>query len=282
MEDAALKGQGKGDVTRFTEVDQAPDARFFIEFLDAANALPGVRILKTVIVDELRLSPGARVLEVGCGTGDDARLLAGFVGQDGRVVGIDPSEAMIGVAQERSSDSSVPVEFALGDVLALKYPDDAFDACRCERVLMHADGDPARGIDEMVRVTRPGGRIAILDLDWDALVIDHPDRAGTRTIVHAVCDGIRNGRIGSQLPRLMSHAGLVEVVLQGRAVRFTHSFLHRLLDGHLSRAQEEGRLDGVELTEWWPALDEAESRGQFMAALVAFIASGAVPTSSSA
>ncbi|MBA2470809.1 MAG: methyltransferase domain-containing protein [Pseudonocardiales bacterium] len=145
MEDDALKGQGKGDVTRFTEVDQAPDAQFFIEFLDAANALPGVRDLKTVIVDELRLSPGARVLEVGCGTGDDARLLAALVGQDGRVVGIDASEAMIGVAQGRSIDSSLPVEFALGDVLALNYPDDVFDACRCERVLMHADGDPARG-----------------------------------------------------------------------------------------------------------------------------------------
>lgn len=125
------------------------------------------------MVDELGLSPGARVLEVGCGTGDDARLLAALVGQDGRIVGIDASEAMIGVAQERSSDSSLPVEFALGDVRALKFPDSAFDACRCERVLMHVDGDPPRGIEEMVRVTRPGGRIVILDLDWDTLLLDH-------------------------------------------------------------------------------------------------------------
>lgn len=166
MNDASLNDQRKGDVARFTEVDQAPDARFFVEFLDAANALPDVRPLKTVMVDELRLSPGARVLEVGCGTGDDARLLAALVGQDGQVVGVDASEAMVGVAQERSSDSSLPVEFALGDVRSLKFPDGGFDACRCERVLMHADGDPARGIEEMVRVTRPGGRIVILDLDW--------------------------------------------------------------------------------------------------------------------
>lgn len=40
--------------------------------------------------------------------------------------------------------------FALGDVLALKFPDGAFDACRYERVLMHVDGDPARGIDRPV------------------------------------------------------------------------------------------------------------------------------------
>lgn len=135
MNDASLNDQRKGDVARFTEVDQAPDARFFVEFLDAANALPDVRPLKTVMVDELRLSPGARVLEVGCGTGDDARLLAALVGQDGQVVGVDASEAMVGVPQERSSDSSLPVEFALGDVRSLKFPDGGFDACRCERVL---------------------------------------------------------------------------------------------------------------------------------------------------
>jgi SAM-dependent methyltransferase len=282
MDDAMLKDQGKGDVAGFTEVDHAPNAGFFVEFLDAANALPGVQPIKTMMIDELRLSPGARVLEVGCGTGDDARLLAALVGPGGRVVGIDASEAMIGVARERSSDSSLPVEFALGDVRALRLPEDAFDACRCERVLMHVDGDPAGGIDEMIRVTRPGGRIVILDLDWDTLLLDHPDQAATRMIVHAVCDGIRNGRIGSQLPRLMSDAGLVDVVLQGRVVPLTHSFLHRMLDGHLSRAQKEGRLDCVELAEWWRPLDEAEARGHFTAVLVAFITSGEVPTSSSA
>jgi ubiquinone/menaquinone biosynthesis C-methylase UbiE len=263
MDDGRLENQGNGDVAGFTEVDQATDARFFVEFLDAANALPDVQTLKAVMVDELRLSPGVRVLEVGCGTGDDARLLAALVGPDGRVVGIDASEAMIGVARARSSDSSLPVEFALGDVLALKFPDGAFDACRCERVLMHVDGDPARGIDEMARVTRPGGRV-------------------TRTIVHAVCDGIRNGRIGSQLPRLMSDAGLVDVEFQGRVVPLTHSFLHRMLDGHLSRAQKENRLDRVDVAEWWRPLDGAESRGQFTTVLVAFITSGEVPTAISA
>jgi SAM-dependent methyltransferase len=217
MDDGTLKNQGKGDVAGFTEVDQAPDARLFVEFMDAGNMLPDVRALKAVVADELRLFPGARVLELGCGTGDDARVLAALVGQDGLVVGIDTSETMIGVARERSRASSLPVEFTVGDAFALDFPDHTFDACRCERVLMHVDGDPAQCIREMVRVTRPGGRIVISDFDWDVMMIDHPDRAVTRTIVHAVCDGIRNGRIGSQLPRLMSDANLVDVTFQGRA-----------------------------------------------------------------
>lgn len=61
MDDGTLTNQGKGDVAGFTEVDQATDARFFVEFLDAANALPDVQTLKAVMVDELRLSPGVRV-----------------------------------------------------------------------------------------------------------------------------------------------------------------------------------------------------------------------------
>lgn len=76
----------------------------------------------------------------------------------------------------------------------------------------------------------------------------------------------------------MSDAGLVDVVFQGRAVSLTHSFLHRMLDGHLSRALQEGRLDGVELAAWWRPLDGAQTRGHFTAILVAFISSGEVPT----
>lgn len=73
-----------GDVTRFTDVDRSPDARFFVEFMDAANALPDNRRLKRVVADQLRLSSGARVLDVGCGTGDDARVLASLVAETGR------------------------------------------------------------------------------------------------------------------------------------------------------------------------------------------------------
>ena len=56
MDDAMLKDQGKGDVAGFTEVDHAPNAGFFVEFLDAANALPGVQ--------PTAATPGGRVRRV--------------------------------------------------------------------------------------------------------------------------------------------------------------------------------------------------------------------------
>ena len=65
---------------------------------------------------------------------------------------------------------------------------------------MHLDRDPADAIAEMGRVTRPGGRIVLFDFDWDAALIDHPDKTATRQIIQTVSDGIRHGQIGRQLP----------------------------------------------------------------------------------
>lgn len=277
MRDVAATDQGHRDIARFTEVDLTPDARFFVDFMDIANALPDWQRLKSVLAERLRLSPGARVLDVGCGTGDDARMLASLVGPDGHVIGIDASETMIGVARERSRASSLPVGFAVGDAFTLDFSGRAFDACRCQNVLMHLDGEPARAIAEMVRVTRAGGRVVVSDFHWDALVIDHPDRSLTRVIVHAVCDSIRHGWIGSQLPGLMADAGLIDLRVEGYAMRSTHQATRLGLSGPLARAQQQGNLDEAEITQWWRPLDEAEARGQFMATMLAFIVTGTVP-----
>ncbi|MGH3889183.1 MAG: methyltransferase domain-containing protein [Pseudonocardiaceae bacterium] len=264
------------DITRFAEVDLTPGARFFVDLMDVANAQPDVRRLKPLVAEQLRLSPRARVLEVGCGTGDDTRLLASLVGETGQVVGIDASQTMIDVARERSRASSLPVEFALCDVCALAFPDNTFDACRCERVLMYGDSEPACGIAEMVRVTRPGGRVVISDFHWDALAIDHPDRAATRAVVHAVCDGIRYGWVGIQLPRLMADAGLIEIKVESHAARITYPVFRHAFHGPLAQAQQAGHLSEAEISEWWRPLDKAESAGAFMASIMAFITTGTV------
>src|SRR6516225_12289893 len=79
----------------FTRVDQTKDPRFFIEFLDARKTVEGERDVKDLITQLLALKPGMEVLDVGCGTGDDAREMAAAVGRNGRAVGIDLSDTVI-------------------------------------------------------------------------------------------------------------------------------------------------------------------------------------------
>jgi ubiquinone/menaquinone biosynthesis C-methylase UbiE len=86
-------------------------------------------------------------------------------------------------------------------VQALPFADGTFDVCRAARPPEHLP-DPGRVLQEMVRVTRPGGWIVMFDFDWDTLIIDHPDKQTTRAFIQAYSDSIRNGRIGRQLPRL--------------------------------------------------------------------------------
>ena len=72
------------EVTHFTSVDQSAEPGFFLHFLDQANKLPGVIAWKPLILDGLRLQPGMRVLDVGCGQGADTLLHRDAVEQGSR------------------------------------------------------------------------------------------------------------------------------------------------------------------------------------------------------
>jgi len=93
----------KENPTHFEKVDQSTDPKYFIEFVDSRRMIEGKREIKELILSQLDLRPGAHVLDIGCGTGDDAREIAGLVSPSGRVVGIDTSEAMIAEAKRRAA-----------------------------------------------------------------------------------------------------------------------------------------------------------------------------------
>src|SRR5437879_6388881 len=156
------------DVSSFGRVDEQSDPDYFVRFVDEANENPSIVQVEEVATAELRLAPGDRVLELGCGTGDDSRALADLVGPEGEVVGIDASEAMIAVARRRTEGTGLPVSFHVGDAMDLGLPSDSFDAVRCERLLIHVP-DPAVVLGEMIRVVRPGGRVVVVDVDMDSL-----------------------------------------------------------------------------------------------------------------
>src|SRR2546423_12030809 len=122
---------------KYTEVDRAEDPAFCIRFMDAMRSLPDVRTGRVLGEAMLSLTPGMQVLELGSGTGDQARVLAERVVPGGEIVGVDYSQVMVSVATRRQTGSSLPVSFEQGDVRANRFDDDSFDACWTERMLCH-------------------------------------------------------------------------------------------------------------------------------------------------
>jgi demethylmenaquinone methyltransferase/2-methoxy-6-polyprenyl-1,4-benzoquinol methylase len=111
------------------------------------------------------VGPGARVLDVATGTGDLAFELARRVGPDGAVVGSDFSEAMLEHARAKAAGAGggAPVTFEWANALELPYEDDSFDAATVGFGARNFS-DLGRGVAEMARVVRPGGRVVILEI----------------------------------------------------------------------------------------------------------------------
>jgi demethylmenaquinone methyltransferase / 2-methoxy-6-polyprenyl-1,4-benzoquinol methylase len=105
------------------------------------------------------VSPGDRVLDACCGTGDLAIASLRLLGSTGAVTGLDFSERML----ERARAKSDQVEWVQGDALALPFPDGSFDATTVGFGIRNLD-DLEGGLRELRRVLRPGGRVGILEI----------------------------------------------------------------------------------------------------------------------
>ena len=114
--------------------------------------------------DRAELAPGDSALDACCGTGDLAFELARRTGPGGRVVGSDFSERMLDLARAKAAArDAAGVRFEWGDALALSYDDGSFDAVTVGFGVRNF-ADLERGVSELARVLKPGGRLVILEI----------------------------------------------------------------------------------------------------------------------
>ena len=115
-------------------------------------------------VAAMALPAGARVLDLATGTGDLALMIA-RIHTDARVVASDPSIRMLEVGVEKVARDGLAerVQLEEGDAQALPYDDDSFDGC-CIAFGIRNVPDRSAALAEMARVTKPGGRVAVLEL----------------------------------------------------------------------------------------------------------------------
>ncbi|HET8679179.1 MAG TPA: methyltransferase domain-containing protein [bacterium] len=113
--------------------------------------------LAEALVRQAAISEGERVLDVGTGTGNVALAAARFVGAQGRVIGVDLSSSML--AEARRKAVNLPVEFQEMDAESLEFGDATFDVVLSGLTLWFLP-DVVRGMKQIYRVLRPGGRVA--------------------------------------------------------------------------------------------------------------------------
>ena len=103
--------------------------------------------------------PGARILDVACGSGVVTHLFAGHIGKTGQIVGYDINPEMIAIAQAKQPDTGI--EWRQGNALEMPFQDGTFDIVTCQHGLMFFE-DRVRGLQEMYRVLAPGGQLLVL------------------------------------------------------------------------------------------------------------------------
>jgi ubiquinone/menaquinone biosynthesis C-methylase UbiE len=219
----------------WSDVDAQPDAVQLGISLEARGETATQARLRRRFLRFAHIAPGARVLEIGSGTGVVSRDIARLVGPRGRVIGIDSSRTLVGVARRlaRRSGGGDGLTFRVGDGARLPFRRGSFDATLAVTVFLHVAA-PEAVLAEMIRVTRSGGVIGVQDQDFGTVVLAHPDPALTRAILDGVASHIYpEPHSGRRLSGMLSAAGLRRVRLQTEVYQdttlqpYTRTFLQR-------------------------------------------------------
>ncbi len=259
----------------WSNIDASNEPKFFVDYLQDVSRLEFAKMYKTASYQLLRLKHGDRILETGCGIGNDVYAMAKLVGPKGQVVGLDKSQTMIRKA--RSSHSFLPnVKFEVGDIESLQFANSAFDACRCDRVFVHLE-NPERALHEIIRVTKNSGRICVLDVDWETLVVDSRYRELTRNLLNLKCDNMKQGWIGRRLYGMFRRAELRNIIVStATLVLDSFSLAARFygLQELAKHAIQEGLLNEFHAREWLEDLRALDRKGQFFASSTGYAVVG--------
>ena len=236
------------------------------EYLKAAAVL--LRSIKQRTYDRMQIHAGHSVLDVGCGAGADIGPLSELVGSKGLVFGVDHDREMLVRARLAAQKAGVQSGLSLicSDGIHLPIVTGSVDACRSERLFQHVQ-HPDLVLAEMLRVTKPGGRLVILDADHGTWSVDSPEKDIERRISRFKADHFgHNGYAGRQLYRLFVQAGLKDVTCEIISGYFTDYDLVRfmfMLDEVEPAAVKAGVISEGELIRWRDSLEAAARGGYF-------------------
>jgi SAM-dependent methyltransferase len=226
--------------------------------LEARGRTEGYRRALQRFVNEVGINPNEKILEVGCGSGVLTRLIAELTQRANPIVALDVnryflSEASVLAKQRGCADI---IEFREGGAESLPFADNTFDVTASATVMEEVDAD--RMLVEMIRVTKPGGRIAVMIRAEDMMsFVNLPLRAELKTKVETPRGNVSAGGCAdASLYRRFRQAGLISLKMLPQLASFPANGPHgeRLVAGTVAA------LSAEEAGEWRAALQSPNAR----------------------
>jgi ubiquinone/menaquinone biosynthesis C-methylase UbiE len=261
--------------THWANIDQSGDPQHYVGQMAALRKQHEELVDISYILTFCYLQVGERVLDVGCGTGWHVRVASRIVGPTGRAVGVDLSEAMVAEARQIAAARGADVDFVHGSAYSLPFEQNSFDRCWILEVT-HILDDPVQALREMVRVTRPGGHICLVEYESDAAYIIPAGDPITRRVL----DFIREHELahpsgfemvsilkslGTIIEQLESGLNNMDLIPDFAAVRALY------LDEWLADAVTAGVLTPEEARQWLVDQEAHAAEGSYILGLPYFL-----------
>lgn len=264
----------------FSNVD-ATDTKDFIGRLDRMQNDEGFGAYKRQSFQSLAISPGATVADIGCGAGDDAAALARLVGPEGHVTGVDISTGMIEEAGNRFAGTE-NLDFVAAPADKLPFETGSLDAIRADRVLIHVP-EPDAAIREMLRVLRPGGRIALSEPDMLGFWVASNDPEISAVIAGAIANSCLHPHLPRNLSVMLRDLQLDDIGhLPLAMISGDFSFVDQVVRFELvaKAVAAKGVAPADRIEAWVADLEERRNAGRFCAGLSIFTLAATKPAAS--
>ncbi len=219
--------------------------------------------------------PGEVGLDVGCGVGHLTCELAKEVTPAGRVIAIDTSREMVDASRARVAREELGdcVEVRIGNATSLEFPDESLDFVVGVQVYSYVP-DVARALQEAARVLRKGGRLLILESDWDMCIWESQDRLFTRRMVDARAGHFAHPYLPRQLHRHFRAAGLTLAKADAFTIIETRYDPDSFGAGLIGMARDAAVQHGVTAAEaaaWEEDLRSRDADGEYFFCMNRFI-----------
>jgi ubiquinone/menaquinone biosynthesis C-methylase UbiE len=240
--------------------------------LEATYQTPDVIAQRAATLQALALQAGEHVVDVGSGPGLLAAEMAAQVGPTGQVIGLDLSDSMLALSRQRHADlaTSDCLSFLKADAVRLPFVDSTFDVAVSTQVYEYVPDVPA-ALAELYRVLRPGGRVLILDTDWDSIVWAADDQARMQRMLEAWIDRFADPHLPRSLSWQLQRAGF-RVERREVLVLFNPEYdpdTYSVANGHIMAdfVVAQGRIQREQAEAWMRDLQRLGSQGRYFFSL---------------